>query len=105
MAAGASSSATDPGDREGLVNMDEITGGTPYRYLGSLVSLSDYNAFGSLAGRGLLPGRFIGGRAAQLSYASLYRMHQLALHGPWRTALLWLTDALNRLSRPSLRMD
>jgi NADH:ubiquinone reductase (H+-translocating) len=82
----------------------EVPGAFRYRYLGSLVSLSDYNAFGSLAGRGLLPGRFIGGRAAQLSYASLYRMHQLALHGGWRAALLWLADALNRLSRPSLRM-
>jgi len=83
----------------------EVAGEFRYRYLGSLVSLSDYNAFGSVAGRGLLPGGFIGGRAAQLSYASLYRMHQLALHGGWRAALLWLSDVLNRLSRPRLRMD
>jgi hypothetical protein len=31
-------------------------------------------------------------------------MHQLALHGAWRAALLWLSDALNRLSRPRIRM-
>jgi NADH dehydrogenase len=76
-----------------------------YRYLGSIVSLSDYNAFGSLARLGVLPGGFIGGRVAQLSYASLYRRHQVALHGTWRAALLWLADALTRLSRPPLRVD
>jgi NADH dehydrogenase len=69
------------------------------------VSLSDYNAFGSLARLGVLPGGFIGGRVAQLSYASLYRRHQVALHGTWRAALLWLADALTRLSRPPLRVD
>jgi NADH:ubiquinone reductase (H+-translocating) len=65
----------------------------PFRFrdLGALVSLSDYNAFGTL-GRfglyfGLYNGGFIKGRFVQLSHAVLYRRHQLSLHGPRRAVV------------------
>ena len=56
----------------------------PFRFrdLGALVSLSDYNAFGTLGRFGFFKGGFIKGRFAQLSHALLYRRHQLSLHGP-----------------------
>ncbi len=44
------------------------------------------------------------GRLARLAYVSLYRMHQMALHGPWRTLILILTSHLQRVTQPSLKM-
>jgi NADH dehydrogenase len=77
-----------------------------YRHNGALVSLGRYNAFGSLGKRGLLRGGlFVQGRFAQLSYASLYRQHQLELFGPWRAALYWAADLLRHASRPSVKLE
>jgi NADH:ubiquinone reductase (H+-translocating) len=79
----------------------------PFRFrdLGALVSLSDYNAFGTLGRFGLYRGGFIKGRFAQLSHAVLYRRHQLSLHGPRRAALLWLADGINALVQPNIRIS
>lgn len=76
-----------------------------FRDLGALVSLSRYNAFGTLARRGLFSGGFIQGRFAQLSHAMLYRLHQVELHGLRRAALLWLSGAIAATVRPSIRID
>lgn len=76
-----------------------------YRDFGSLVSLGDYDAFGSLGQFGLLKGTTIRGRLAQLSHAMLYRSHQVRLHGFWRGGLLWLVDRLNRRTGSSIRLD
>jgi NADH dehydrogenase len=76
-----------------------------FRDFGSLVSLSKYNAFGTLARRGFFRGGFIEGRFAQLSHAMLYRMHQAELHGAPRAALLWLSGRIAALVRPSVRID
>ncbi len=78
----------------------------PFRYndYGSLVSLSDYSAFGKLMG-GLTGGSLkVKGRIARLTYVSLYRMHQLAIHGWFRVTLLTLTDRINRFLRPRLKV-
>lgn len=90
---------------------DHLAGKAPvppfrYKHGGALVALGHYNAFGSLGRRGLLGGgAFIQGRFAQWSYASLYRRHQLALHGLSRALLFWLADALRRASSPRVKMD
>lgn len=77
-----------------------------YRHRGALVAVGHYNAFGSLGRRGLLGGgTFIQGRLAQISYASLYRRHQLELHGLWRSLLFWASDLLRRASAPSVRLE
>ncbi|MDJ0391515.1 NAD(P)/FAD-dependent oxidoreductase [Roseomonas sp. E05] len=77
-----------------------------YEHKGALVALGHYNAFGSLGRRGLLGGgTFIQGRIAQLSYDSLYRRHQLALHGFWRSLLFWASDLLRRASTPPVRLE
>jgi NADH dehydrogenase len=79
----------------------------PFRFrdLGALVSLSDYNAFGTLGRFGFFKGGFIKGRFAQLSHALLYRRHQLSLHGPFRAALLWLAQRINALVQPNIRIS
>lgn len=76
-----------------------------FRDLGSLVSLSDYNAFGTLGRFGFFQARFIKGRFAQLSHAWLYRQHQVSLHGVSRAALLWVADRLNAMVRPRIRLS
>jgi NADH dehydrogenase len=79
----------------------------PFRFrdLGSLVSLSDYNAFGTLGRFGFFKGGFIKGRFAQMSHAALYRRHQLSLHGPGRAGVLWLAERINALVQPSIRIS
>ncbi|WP_199909873.1 hypothetical protein [Rhodanobacter thiooxydans] len=72
-----------------------------YRYQdrGTLISLASYNDFGKLFGN-----RIIEGRLAHFFYASLYRMHQSALYGPWRTSRRLLGDAIARNTRPLLKL-
>jgi len=79
----------------------------PLRFcdLGSLVSLSDYHAFGTLGRFGFLKGGFIKGRFAQLSHVLLYRRHQLSLHGTGRAVLLWLAERINALAQPDMRIS
>ena len=75
-----------------------------YRDYGSLVSLSHYTAFGKLMG-GLTGGSLkVEGRLARLAYLSLYRMHQLAIHGWLRTLLVAIVDKINHYIRPRLKL-
>lgn len=79
----------------------------PFRFrdFGALVSLGDYNAFGTLGRFGFFKGGFVQGRFAQFSHAALYRRHQLALHGPARALLLWLAERANARVQPSIRVS
>ncbi|HVJ34863.1 MAG TPA: NAD(P)/FAD-dependent oxidoreductase [Terriglobia bacterium] len=84
--------------------------GTPipdfsYRDFGSLVSLGEYDAYGSLGKFGLFNGVTIRGRLAQFSHVMLYRGHQARLYGFWRGSLLWLVDRLNSRVRAPIRLD
>ena len=76
-----------------------------YRDFGALVSLGDYDAYGSLGKFGLFTGVTFRGRLAQLSHAMLYRSHQARLHGSVRGGLLWLADWLGSHVRSSIRLD
>jgi NADH:quinone reductase (non-electrogenic) len=78
--------------------------GFKYRNFGSIVSLSDYDAFGTLGRFGFFPGGVIRGRLAQLSHAMLYRRHQQALHGFRTATLLWTAEQINGLVKPSIRL-
>jgi NADH dehydrogenase len=71
---------------------------------GALVSLSDYNAFGTLGQFGFFRGGFIKGRFAQFSHAMLYRQHQQALHGFRKATLLWTAERINGVVQPSIRL-
>lgn len=78
----------------------------PFRYRdhGSLISFSHYGSIGNLMGN-LAGGDFIiEGKLARLFYISLYRMHQIALHGFARGFLFWLTDKINRAIQPRLKL-
>jgi NADH dehydrogenase len=75
-----------------------------YSDFGSLVSLSQYTALGTLMGGVFRKSRTIEGRLARIAYLSLYRMHQMALHGVWRTLILILTNRLQRVTQPTLKM-
>ena len=75
-----------------------------YHDHGSLVSLADYQTLGSVMDD-VMHGRFlIEGPMARAAYLSLYRQHQLALHGPWRTALMMLASGMNQWIRPSIKL-
>lgn len=76
-----------------------------YHDFGALVSLAQYDAYGSLGQFGMFHGVSIKGRLAQISHAFLYRGHQSRIHGFWKGALVWLVDRLNRRVRPSIRLD
>ena len=75
-----------------------------YRDHGSLVSLSRYSTVGSLMGN-LVGGRMaIEGRLARLVYASLYRMHLIAIHGWLKGLGLILVGHVNKIVRPRLKL-
>lgn len=75
-----------------------------YTDYGSLVNLSRYSTVGSLMGNLTAGSMVIEGRIARLVYVSLYRMHQLALHGFFRTGLTMLSDRINKVIRPRLKL-
>ncbi len=75
-----------------------------YRDHGSLISLARYSAVGNLMGNLRGGDLFIEGRIARTVYISLYRMHQLAVHGFWKTGVLMFAGRLNRWLRPRLKL-
>jgi NADH dehydrogenase len=77
--------------------------GYRYRDYGSLVSLSRFSTVGNLMGS-LMGSVGVEGWVARLFYVSLYRMHQLALGGVLRTALLILSDRISRQTSPRLKL-
>lgn len=77
-----------------------------YKYTdhGSLISLASYSTVGSLMGNLNKGTMFIEGRLARLVYISLYRMHQMAIHGLIKTGLVMLAGRINRWVRPRLKL-
>jgi NADH dehydrogenase len=75
---------------------------TYYDY-GSLVSLGKYSTVGNLMGS-LMGTVSIGGFIAKIVYLSLYKMHQIAIHGYFRTAMLTLSNAFRRSVYQKIKM-
>lgn len=75
-----------------------------YRDHGSLVSLAKYTAVGNLMGNLNKGSLFIEGRLARWMYISLYRMHQVAIHGFIKTGFIMLAGKINRWLRPRLKL-
>lgn len=71
---------------------------------GSLVSLSQYSAVGTLMGNLSSGSLRVEGRIARLMYVSLYRMHQIAIYGLLKTGLIAITDRIHRVIRPRLKL-
>ncbi|MEO6407635.1 MAG: NAD(P)/FAD-dependent oxidoreductase [Burkholderiaceae bacterium] len=75
-----------------------------YRDFGSLVSLGEYSTVGNLMG-GLIGGSLtIQGGFARLMYLSLYKMHELALHGAGKVALETLARLITRRTEPHVKL-
>jgi len=75
-----------------------------YRDFGSLVSLGEYSTVGNLMG-GLSKGTlWIDGWFARVMYLSLYKMHEFALHGFWKTALDTLARLISRRTEPRIKL-
>ncbi|MCC8420362.1 NAD(P)/FAD-dependent oxidoreductase [Photorhabdus thracensis] len=75
-----------------------------YKDHGSLVSLSKFSTVGSLMGNLMRGSMMVEGRVARAVYISLYRMHQVALHGYIKTGLMMLVGGINRVIRPRLKL-
>ena len=82
----------------------------PYRYrdFGSLVSLGEFSTVGNMMGGPL--GSLVGGSLmiegsmARLMYLSLYKMHEVALHGPAKVGLDTLARLITRRTEPHVKL-
>ena len=75
-----------------------------FRDRGSLISLAHFDAIGSLMRGASARSLFVEGHLAKFFYASLYRMHQRAIHGALKTGLMVVVDGLNRFIKPRLKL-
>lgn len=78
----------------------------PFRYRdrGALVSLADFNGWGTL-GRYTFGGGRLNGLSARLAHDLLYRQHQFGLFGPGLALATWAADELDRVVSPPVRLD
>ncbi len=78
----------------------------PYLYKdhGSLVNLSRYSTVGSLMGNLSGGTMFVEGKIARLMYMSLYRMHQLSIHGWLKGACLILAQKVGHMVQPKIKL-
>ena len=75
-----------------------------YRDFGSLVSLGEFSTVGNMMG-GLIGGSLmIEGLFARLMYMSLYKMHELALHGVVKVSLDTLARLITRRTEPHVKL-
>ena len=75
-----------------------------YRDFGSLVSLSKFSTVGNLMGNLVRGTIFIEGWFARLAYVSLYRMHQVAIHGAFSAFLIMLGDRIYKATRAEVKL-
>ncbi len=78
----------------------------PFKYtdFGSLVSLGHYSTVGSLMGFVQGKSMRIEGWFAKMMYRSLYKMHEMALHGPVKVTLDTLSRLLTRRTEPQVKL-
>jgi NADH dehydrogenase len=75
-----------------------------YRDFGSLVSLGKYTTVGNLMGSVKGKGLMVEGYFARMMYRSLYKMHQMALFGPWKVLLDSIARALTSQHEPRVKL-
>ena len=75
-----------------------------YHDFGSLVSLGEFSTIGSLMGFLAGKGMLVEGYIARLMYRSLYKMHETALHGPWKVGLDTIARSLTRRTEPHVKL-
>jgi NADH dehydrogenase len=75
-----------------------------YRDYGSLIALSKYTTLGNLMGPLFGRSLFIEGWLARLMYRSLYKRHELALHGPAKVMLDTMARLITRRTEPPVKL-
>lgn len=75
-----------------------------YRDFGSLVSLGEYSTVGNLMGNFVGGNLWLEGLFARWMYQSLYKMHEVALHGWWKTSLTSLARLIARQTEPRVKL-
>ena len=75
-----------------------------YRDFGSLVSLGHYSTVGNLMGFVSGKSMRIEGFFAKMMYRSLYKMHEMALHGPIKVTLDTVSRLLTRRTEPQVKL-
>lgn len=77
-----------------------------FRYCdhGALVSLSRFQTLGNLLDQLFHKHWMVEGKLAHWAYASLYRQHQLALHGVWKTFWILLGSLIEKRIKPKLKL-
>ncbi len=75
-----------------------------YTDYGSLVNLSRFSTVGSLMGNLMKGSMFIEGKIARVMYLSLYRMHQLAIHGLLKGPFVIFLSRVSKIIRPKIKL-
>jgi len=75
-----------------------------YRDYGSLVALGRYSTVGNLMGGLARGGLMIEGYVARFVYWSLYKKHQIALHGLFRVVLSSIATFINSPNKPKVKL-
>ena len=78
----------------------------PYRYrdFGSLVSLGKFSTVGNMMGGLIGKSLMIEGTFAKLMYLSLYKLHELAIHGTLKTTLFTLARMITKQTNPTVKL-
>ena len=78
----------------------------PYRYkdFGSLVSLGKFSTVGNMMGGLIGKSLMIEGYFAKLMYLSLYKLHELAIHGALKTTLFTLSRMITKQTNPTVKL-
>lgn len=78
----------------------------PYRYkdFGSLVSLGKFSTVGNMMGGLIGKSLMIEGYFAKLMYLSLYKLHELAIHGVLKTTLFTLSRMITKQTNPTVKL-
>ena len=78
----------------------------PYYYkdFGSLVSLGKFSTVGNMMGGLIGSNLMIEGYFAKLMYQSLYKLHELAIHGVLKTTLYTLARMITKQTNPTVKL-
>jgi NADH dehydrogenase len=78
----------------------------PYHYkdFGSLVSLGKFSTVGNMMGGVIGKNLMIEGFFAKLMYLSLYKLHELTIHGFLKTSLYTLARLLTKQANPTVKL-
>lgn len=75
-----------------------------YRDFGSLVSLGKFSTVGNMMGGVIGKNLMIEGYFAKLMYLSLYKLHELAIHGFLKTTLFTLARMITKQTNPTVKL-